>query len=86
MGKQTSKMDELTVESAAEGPAHERVKILQYTTMLKLYSETIQDYNESLLRYHEKCTSLLHQQRLLSKSHQKKYYKNNTLNCTFFVS
>ncbi|XP_033223422.1 syntaxin-1A-like isoform X2 [Belonocnema kinseyi] len=67
MGKQTTKIDDLTVESAAEGPAHERVKILQYTTMLKLYSETIQDYNESLLRYHEKCTSLLHQQRLLTR-------------------
>ena len=68
MGKETTKIDDLTIESAAEGPTHERVKILQYTTMVKLYSETIQDYNESLLRYHEKCTSLLNQQRLLSKS------------------
>lgn len=67
MGKQTKKVDELTIESAADGPAHKRVKILQYTTMLKLYSDIIQDYNETLIKYHEKCTALLQQQRLLSR-------------------
>ncbi|XP_051176756.1 syntaxin-1A-like [Leptopilina boulardi] len=65
MGKQTTKIDDLTIVSAADGPAHKRIKILQYTTMLKLYSDIIQDYNETLLKYHEKCTSLLQQQRLL---------------------
>ncbi|XP_043472253.1 syntaxin-1A-like [Leptopilina heterotoma] len=65
MGKQTIKVDELTIESAADGPAHKRIKILQYTTMLKLYSDIIQDYNETLIKYHEKCTALLQQQRLL---------------------
>ena len=69
MSKQTTKLDEITFESARDGPTHVRIKSLQYTTMLKLYSEVIQDYNESLLRYHEKCTSLLHHQRMLSKSH-----------------
>ncbi|XP_034948740.1 syntaxin-1A-like [Chelonus insularis] len=65
MGKEIPRVDEITLESARDGPAHARIKFLQYATMLKMFSDIMHEYNDSLMRYHEKCSSLLHQQRIL---------------------
>lgn len=65
LGKDITAIDDLTVASARDGPAYTRIRVLQYTTMLQLYSEIMEDYNASLLRYHDKCLLLLQQQRLL---------------------
>ncbi|KAK0174684.1 hypothetical protein PV327_010424 [Microctonus hyperodae] len=37
----------------------------EYTTMFQMFSNIMHEYNESLMRYHEKCSSLLHQHRIL---------------------
>lgn len=66
MNKEVVPIDDLTITSAREGPIHIRVKTLQYTTMLKLFSEIMEEYNNSMLRYNEKCRLLLNQQKLLS--------------------
>ncbi|KAG8041147.1 hypothetical protein G9C98_002135 [Cotesia typhae] len=42
-----------------------RIKFLQYATILRMFSDIMHAYNESLLRYRDKCSSLLHQQRIL---------------------
>lgn len=67
MAKDISSMDDLNV--ATEGPIHMRIKALQYSTMIKLFSEIMEDYNLSMLRYHEKCRILLHHQKLLIRKH-----------------
>ncbi|XP_066593961.1 syntaxin-1A-like isoform X2 [Prorops nasuta] len=69
MGKGISIIDNLTINSAREGPAYKRIQVLQYTTMLKMFSDTMLSYNSSLLRYHDKCTLLLLQQRNLVTKH-----------------
>lgn len=66
MSKEVVPIDDLTITSAREGPIHIRIKALQYTTMLKLFSQIMEEYNNSMLRYNEKCRLLLHQQKLLS--------------------
>lgn len=69
MSKEIAPSDnDLTLIRAREGPVHVRIKVLQYTTMMKLFSEIMEEYNVSMVRYHEKCRSLLHQQKLLSMS------------------
>ncbi|CAG5088036.1 Similar to Syx1A: Syntaxin-1A (Drosophila melanogaster) [Cotesia congregata] len=65
LGKDVSSVDELTLESARDGPVYMRIKFLQYATILRMFSDIMHAYNESLLRYHDKCSSLLHQQRIL---------------------
>ncbi|XP_025152376.1 syntaxin-1B isoform X2 [Harpegnathos saltator] len=65
LGKDITAIDDLSVASAKDGSIYTRIKVLQYTTMLQLYSEIMEDYNTSLLRYHDKCLLLLQQQRLL---------------------
>ncbi|XP_008543530.1 syntaxin isoform X2 [Microplitis demolitor] len=65
LGKDVARVDELTLESARDGPVYMRIKFLQYTTILRMFSDIMHAYNESLLRYHDKCSSLLHQQRIL---------------------
>ncbi|XP_032689953.1 syntaxin-1A-like isoform X2 [Odontomachus brunneus] len=65
LGKDITAIDDLTVASARNGSAYTRIKVLQYTTILQLYSKIMEDYNTSLLRYHDKCLLLLQQQRLL---------------------
>ncbi|XP_015602281.1 syntaxin-1B isoform X1 [Cephus cinctus] len=67
MGKEISAIDDLTVESAREGPAYARIRVLQYTTMTRLFSEVMQEYNESLMKYHDKCSSLLQRQGTLTR-------------------
>ncbi|CAK9810098.1 Syntaxin-1A homolog [Anthophora plagiata] len=69
MGKDVSSIDDLTLASAREGPIHVRIKTLQYTTMLRLFCEVMEDYNISMLRYQEKCRLLLHQQKMLIRKH-----------------
>jgi len=61
MGKDITAIDDL----AQDGPVYMRIKTLQYTTMLQLFSEIMEDYNASLLKYHDKCLLLLQQQRTL---------------------
>lgn len=63
MGKGITVVDDLTV--VQDEPVYTRIRILQYTTMLQLFSEIMEDYNASLLRYHDKCLLLLQQQRTL---------------------
>ncbi|KAL6255869.1 hypothetical protein P5V15_013111 [Pogonomyrmex californicus] len=65
MGKDITVIDDLTIVNAQDGPAYTRIKLLQYTTMLQLFSEIMEDYNASLLKYHDKCLLLLQQQRTL---------------------
>lgn len=69
MGKDITSIEDLTVASAREGPAYMRIKVLQYTTMLKMFSDIMQEYNSSMLRYHEKCLLLLQQQKALTRKH-----------------
>ncbi|XP_076233520.1 syntaxin-1A isoform X1 [Calliopsis andreniformis] len=69
MGKEIGPIDDLTLFSVRDGPAYMRIKILQYTTMLRLFSEVMEEYNTSMLRYHEKCRLLLHQQKILIRKH-----------------
>lgn len=65
MGKDITAIDDLTIATAQNGSVYTRIKILQYTTMMQLFSEIMEDYNGSLLRYHDKCLLLLQQQRSL---------------------
>ncbi|XP_020289161.1 syntaxin-1A-like [Pseudomyrmex gracilis] len=65
MGKDITVIDDLTVASAQDGSVYFRIKILQYTTMMKLFTEIMNDYNRTVIRYHDKCRLLLQQQRLL---------------------
>ncbi|KAF3421652.1 hypothetical protein E2986_11485 [Frieseomelitta varia] len=69
MGKEINCIDDLTLRSAREGPIHIRIKVIQYTTMIRLFSEVMEDYNASMIRYHKKCRLLLHQQKMLIRKH-----------------
>lgn len=60
-----SSTGDLTFNTAREGPTINRIKVLQYMTMFKMYTDIMQDYNQDLSRYHDKCSSLLHRQRRL---------------------
>ncbi|XP_047352152.1 syntaxin-1A-like isoform X2 [Vespa velutina] len=59
--------DSFNTDNTKETPAHIRIRRLQYATMLKMFSDIMEDYNASLLRYHDKCLQLLQQQRMLSE-------------------
>ncbi|KAK2584526.1 hypothetical protein KPH14_006896 [Odynerus spinipes] len=61
--------DSSNTDNAKENPAHKRIKSLQYATMLKMFSDIMEDYNISLVRYHDKCLQLLQQQRMLIRKH-----------------
>ncbi|KAI4496112.1 hypothetical protein M0802_007979 [Mischocyttarus mexicanus] len=61
--------DSFNTDNIKENPAHIRIRRLQYATMLKMFSDIMEDYNASLLRYHDKCLQLLQQQRMLIKKH-----------------
>ncbi|KAK1134078.1 hypothetical protein K0M31_011863 [Melipona bicolor] len=37
--------------------------------MIRLFSEVMEDYNASMIRYHKKCRLLLHQQKMLIQKH-----------------
>ncbi|XP_012275107.1 syntaxin-1B [Orussus abietinus] len=67
MGKDIESIDEPTIQSAREGPAYKRIKILQYSTMSRLFMDIMQEYNQLLMRYHDKCSLLLQQQQMLTK-------------------
>ncbi|XP_031844625.1 syntaxin-1A [Nomia melanderi] len=69
MGKEIAPIDDLSLSSIIEGPAHLRIKALQYTTMIRLFSDIMEEYNMSMLRYHEKCRLLLQQQKSLIRRH-----------------
>jgi len=70
MGKDIIAIDDLAV-AHQDGPVYIRIRTLQYTTMLQLFSEIMEDYNASLLKYHDKCLLLLQQQRSLRAYSQK---------------
>jgi len=66
MGKGIIAIDDLTL--AQDEPVYDvytRIRTLQYTTMLQMFSDIMDDYNASLLKYHDKCLLLLQQQRSL---------------------
>ncbi|KAG5314363.1 STX1B protein, partial [Acromyrmex insinuator] len=66
MEKGVIAIDDLTV--AQDEPVYgvyTRIRTLQYTTMLQMFSDIMNDYNASLLKYHDKCLLLLQQQRSL---------------------
>ena len=50
-GKEVSSLDDLTFKSAQNGPVYTRVKILQYTTMLNMYFELMEDYDDSSMKH-----------------------------------
>ncbi|KAL2727294.1 syntaxin-1A-like isoform X1 [Vespula squamosa] len=61
--------DSFNTDNIKENPAHIRIRRLQYATMLKMFSDIMEEYNASLVRYHDKCLQLLQQQRMLIKKH-----------------
>ncbi|XP_029661294.1 syntaxin-1A-like isoform X1 [Formica exsecta] len=65
LGKDIIAIDDLSIAIAQNGSICTRIKILQYTTMMQIFSEIMEDYNSSLLKYHDKCLLLLQQQRSL---------------------
>ncbi|XP_078045827.1 syntaxin-1A [Augochlora pura] len=65
MGKEIAPLDDLNLTSIIDGPAHLRIKALQYTTMIRLFTDIMEEYNMCMLRYHEKCRLLLQQQKML---------------------
>ncbi|XP_020711328.2 syntaxin-1A-like [Athalia rosae] len=67
MEKDITLVEDLSIDTAREGPIHMRIKILQFSTMWRLFAEVMSEYNECLLRYQDKYTSLLYQQKLLTK-------------------
>ncbi|XP_071564213.1 syntaxin-1B [Temnothorax nylanderi] len=63
IGKGITVVDDVT--AVQDEPVYTRIRMLQYTTTLQLFSEIMEDYNASLLKYHDKCLLLLQQQRTL---------------------
>ncbi|XP_011881752.1 PREDICTED: syntaxin-1A-like isoform X2 [Vollenhovia emeryi] len=63
LGNGTTVDDDSTEEQ--EGPVYQRIRQLQYMTMMQSFSEIMEDYNASLLKYHDKRLLLLQQQRSL---------------------
>ncbi|XP_012531500.2 syntaxin-1A [Monomorium pharaonis] len=63
IGKDIAAIDDFT--AAQDEPVYTRIKTIQYTTMLQSFSEIMENYNASLLKYHDKCLLLLQQQRFL---------------------
>ncbi|XP_071644904.1 syntaxin-1B [Temnothorax longispinosus] len=63
IGKGITVVDDVT--AMQDEPVYTRIRMLQYTTTLQLFSEIMEDYNASLLKYHDKCLLLLQQQRTL---------------------
>nr|CAD7569874.1 unnamed protein product [Timema californicum] len=43
-----------------------RIKIVQHSTLSKLFMEAIQEYNSTLVRHRERCANLLKQQILIT--------------------
>lgn len=64
MGKGITAIDDLT--AMQHEPVYTRIRLLQYTTMLQLFSEIMEDYNATLLKHHDKRLLILQQQRSLS--------------------
>ncbi|KAL7293103.1 hypothetical protein TKK_0013259 [Trichogramma kaykai] len=71
IGKDISHEDDITFSTARDGSAYNRIRILQYVTLSKSYTETMHDYNENLLKYHDRCANLLKKQRRLVRKHVK---------------
>ncbi|XP_076654499.1 syntaxin-1A [Halictus rubicundus] len=65
LGREITPLDDLNLANIIDGPAHLRIKALQYTTMIRLFSDIMEEYNMCMLRYHEKCRLLLQQQKML---------------------
>ncbi|XP_076289476.1 syntaxin-1A [Lasioglossum baleicum] len=65
LGKDITAHDSSNLSNVIDGPAHLRIKALQYTTMIRLFSNIMEEYNMCMLRYHAKCRSLLQQQKTL---------------------
>ncbi|XP_014218071.1 syntaxin [Copidosoma floridanum] len=63
--KDATNVEDVALKLTQEGSVYHRIKNLQYATMYNMYSDAMQDYNENMLRYHEKRSSLLQQQRRL---------------------
>ncbi|XP_024884819.1 syntaxin-1A-like [Temnothorax curvispinosus] len=63
IGKGITIVDDVT--AMQDESVYTRIRMLQYTTTLQLFSEIMEDYNASLLKYHDKCLLLLQQQRTL---------------------
>ncbi|XP_063983691.1 syntaxin-1A-like [Diachasmimorpha longicaudata] len=69
---------ELSLDAAREGTAHARIRVLQYVTTFELFSEIMREYNEALIKYHAKCSSIYHQQkRLLRKENASQYIESD---------
>ncbi|XP_043274332.1 syntaxin-1A-like isoform X2 [Venturia canescens] len=67
IGDTTNTEDLSSIDTTRDSSTFVRIKILQYSTMRQMFADIMLEYNESLLRYHEKCSALLNQQRNLIK-------------------
>ncbi|XP_053988651.1 syntaxin-1A-like isoform X1 [Hylaeus volcanicus] len=57
MEKEVAIIDDSNLFNETDRPIHIRIKALQYATMLKSFSELIEDYSSSMLKYYDKCHS-----------------------------
>jgi hypothetical protein len=63
---------ENVVEKEKETPVEnlstlEKIKRIQYTTLLWMFAEAVKDYNEMLLKHQERCKTIVRQQLRISK-------------------
>ncbi|XP_011308696.1 syntaxin-1A [Fopius arisanus] len=78
MSKDIPNFEELTLDAAREGTAHARIRVLQYVTSFELFSEIMREYNDAIMKYHAKCSSIYHQQkRLLRKENASQYIESD---------
>ncbi|KAF7995976.1 hypothetical protein HCN44_008731 [Aphidius gifuensis] len=60
-------VNDLRLRASLTGPIHERVRTVQYFTMLRTFSVVMYDYNDSVLSYHAQYYSILDQQKQIMK-------------------
>ncbi|XP_044003840.1 syntaxin-like [Aphidius gifuensis] len=67
IGKSMPEVNDLRLRASLTGPIHERVRTVQYFTMLRTFSVVMYDYNDSVLSYHAQYYSILDQQKQIMK-------------------
>ncbi|XP_015111461.1 syntaxin-1A [Diachasma alloeum] len=78
LSKDIPHFEELSLDAAREGTAHARIRVLQYVTSFELFSRIMREYNDALMKYHAKCSSIYHQQkRLLRKENSSQYIESD---------
>nr|CAD7406971.1 unnamed protein product [Timema poppensis] len=62
----STEMEMQIQDTADDTTALTRIKIVQHSTLSKLFMEAIQEYNSTLVRHRERCANLLKQQILIT--------------------